>query len=223
MKSQVVYETNADLEASHEAMTNNPLVVADRTQKGLLWFRFRENRTVFQLSPLGKLQVKWNDISEKKTLYKLVKILLIAKANEKLVIKPLRQQAWIEYPVPRSFKLYWCDKTSEFALKESVENGESPSGLQIKPISQALPGEDEVEKVLVELAEEQNKTTLEEVAGKVGFPPSDIEKLVYLLVRRHGWTTSRKQNGELEIDFKKPVDISAMKFGPRLNPWHPYG
>lgn len=118
MPAQVVYQTNADLIASYEAMGKNPLVVADMTEKGLLWFKFKGNRPVFQLSPEGKLQVKWTDVSEKKTLHRLVKNLLIAKANEKLTIKPLRQQTWIQYPAPESFKLYWCDIESEYTLKE---------------------------------------------------------------------------------------------------------
>ncbi|MBN1245854.1 hypothetical protein JXA31_09705 [Candidatus Bathyarchaeota archaeon] len=117
----MVYETNADLIASHEVMVKNPLMVADRTEKGLLWFKFRENRTVFLLSPLGKLQVKWTDASEKRTLFRLVRNLLVAKPNEKLEIKPLKQQTWIEYPVPDSFKIYWCDGETEFVLKTSTE------------------------------------------------------------------------------------------------------
>ena len=97
----------------------NPLVVADVTQKGLLWFRFTDNRTVFLLSPSGKLQVKWNDVSEKRTLFRLVRNLLVAKPTEKLFIRPVKQQTWIEYPVPESFKLYWCDNTSEYVLNKS--------------------------------------------------------------------------------------------------------
>lgn len=124
MLSQVVYESNADLIASCEAIVRNPLVVADKTEKGLLWFKFKENRTVFLLSPLGKLQVKWTDVSEKRTLFRLVKNLLVAKPNEKLAITPLKQQTWIEYPVPDSFKLYWCDIASEFVLKKSSETEE---------------------------------------------------------------------------------------------------
>src|SRR3990170_4943905 len=122
MLSQVVYETNADWTASQEAMAKNPLVVADVTEKGLLWFRFIDNHTVFLLSPMGKLQVKWTDVSEKRTLYRLVKNLLVAKPNEKLLIRPVKQQTWIEYPVPDSFKLYWCDIASEFFLKTSDES-----------------------------------------------------------------------------------------------------
>jgi hypothetical protein len=94
MPSQVVYQTNADLIASYEAMAKNPLVIATMTEKGLLWFKFKDNQTVFQLSSIGKLQVKWNDEHEKRTLYKLIKNLLVANPNEKLVINPLRQQTW---------------------------------------------------------------------------------------------------------------------------------
>ena len=36
--------------------------------EGLLWFKFKDSPTVFQLSPIGKLEVKWNDLDEKKTL-----------------------------------------------------------------------------------------------------------------------------------------------------------
>ena len=76
----------------------------------LIKFWFSYSLTLFlMLASTGKLQVKWSDLHEKKTLYKLVKNLLVANPNEKLVIKPLRQQTWIEYPVPESFKLYWCE------------------------------------------------------------------------------------------------------------------
>ncbi len=121
MLAQVVYETNADLDSTHESMVKNPLVVADKTEKGLLWFKFKESRTVFQLSPVGKLQVRWNDVSEKRMLFRLVKNLLVAKSKEKLLIKPLKQQTWIDYPVPESFKLHWCDSSTEFVLKKPSE------------------------------------------------------------------------------------------------------
>src|SRR3990170_139324 len=124
MLSQVVYETNADWLASQESMVKNDLVMVDVTVKGLLWFRFKKNRTVFLLSPLGKLQVKWSDESEKRTLFRLIKELLVAKPNEKLLVRPLKQQTWIEYPVPNSFKVYWCDEASEFVLKTPVKNKE---------------------------------------------------------------------------------------------------
>ena len=130
LPAQVVYQTNADYYASEEALSKNTLVFLNSTKKGLLWFRFLGSKTVFQLSPLGKLQVMWSDLSEKKTLYKLVKNLLVVKGNEKLLIRPLRQQTWIEYPVPESFKLYWCDVATEYVLKtnpaKQEEKIESP-------------------------------------------------------------------------------------------------
>ena len=110
------------LHCNGRSPANNTLVVLAPTKKGLLWFRFVDSRTVFQLSPMGKLQVKWGDLNEKRTLYKLVKNLLIATPNEKIVIKPLKQQLWIEYPVPESLKLYWCDTTTELVLKTQPEN-----------------------------------------------------------------------------------------------------
>lgn len=119
--TQVVYQTNADYTATEEALSKNSLVILAPTRKGLLWFRFVDSRTVFQLSPMGKLQVRWADLNEKRTLYRLVKNLLVAGSNEKLVIKPLKQQLWIEYPVPDPFKVYWCDELSEFALKKLSE------------------------------------------------------------------------------------------------------
>lgn len=105
-------------------MAKNPLVVADVTEKGLLWFRFKENPTVFLLSPAGKLQVKWRDVSEKKTLFRLVKNLLVPRLDEKLAIRPLKQQTWIEYPAPEKFRLYWCDETTDFVLKTTPDSKE---------------------------------------------------------------------------------------------------
>ena len=73
--------------------------------------------------------------------------------------------------------------------------------------------DDSLEKALLELAKEQSKTTMEEVASKVGIPPSNIELSVYRLVQKYGWTISKTRVGEVEIDFNKPVDINAFKFG----------
>jgi hypothetical protein len=64
-------------------MVKNDLVKVDVTAKGMLWFMFKNNSTVFLLSPSGKLQVKWNNDSEKRTLFKLIKELLVAKPSEK--------------------------------------------------------------------------------------------------------------------------------------------
>lgn len=125
MSTQVVYQTNADWHDSYEALAKNSLVTVEQTKKGLLWFHFKESRTVFTLSPTGKLQVKWSDLHEKRILYKQIRNLLVAKPNEKLTIKPLKQQMWIEYPVPESFRIYWCDHWAEFGLKKTSETTEA--------------------------------------------------------------------------------------------------
>jgi len=72
---------------------------------------------------------------------------------------------------------------------------------------------DSVEKALLELAKEQCKTTMEEVASKVGIPPSSIELSVYRLVQKHGWKTSKTKLGEVEIDFNRPFDPETLRFG----------
>ena len=191
--SQVVYETNADVAASYEAMVRNPLVVADRTEKGLLWFKFKDNRTVFLLSPLGKLQVKWNDISEKRTLFRLIRNLLVPRPDETLSITPRKQQTWIDYPVPDSFKLYWCDQTTEFVLKKSPETKEEaqqkgPVNIGINSGKSGYVKRDV--KTEMEIVREALNTlrgkltffrepTLEEVALKLGREPGpDLEMLL---------------------------------------------
>jgi hypothetical protein len=118
MSTQVVYQTNADWHATREALANNALMKSDTTEKGLIKFWFKNNPTLFMLTPTGKLQVKWSDVNEKKTLFNLLKNLLVSNPNEKLVIKPLKQQTWIDYPTPVPFKLYWCSEVTEFVLKK---------------------------------------------------------------------------------------------------------
>jgi hypothetical protein len=132
--TQVVYQTNADYTATEEALATNKLIIVAPTRKGLLWFRFVDSRTIFQLSPMGKLQVRWADLNEKRTLYRLVKNLLVASPNEKLVVKPLKQQLWIEYPVPDPFKIYWCDELTEYTLKKPAEpkQHEKPSSFVLE-------------------------------------------------------------------------------------------
>ena len=73
--------------------------------------------------------------------------------------------------------------------------------------------DDLIEKALLKLAEEQNRTSMEEVASKVGIPPSSIELSVYRLVQKYGWTTSKTRLGEVEIDFNKPFDLGTVRFG----------
>ena len=138
----MVYQTNADWHSSYEALVTNPLMKADRTKKGLIQFWFKDNPTLFMLAPTGKLQVKWNDIEEKKILFRLIKNLLVSVPNEELVITPLKQQLWIDYPVPNTFKVYWCDQSSEFALKKPLipKKEENPSqfSLGLKKVMLAL-------------------------------------------------------------------------------------
>lgn len=195
--SQVVYETNADVTASYEAMAKNPLVVvADQTDKGLLWFKFKDNQTVFLLSPQGKLQVKWNDVSEKRTLFKLVRNLLVSKSNEKLAITPVKQQTWINYPVPESFRLYWCDKTSEYILKTSLETGamtnsagkrsSSECGVKFQTaVKPASIGFDDVKVTLEDLRRELvfREPTLKEAAVEIDLSPAVLE----LFLKKAGW------------------------------------
>jgi hypothetical protein len=166
--SQVVYETNADWAASQEAMVRNDLVIVDVTAKGLLWFRFIDNRTVFLLSPSGKLQVKWNDVSEKRTLFRLLRNLLVPRPNQKLSITPKKQQTWIDYPVPNSFKLYWCDTETEFVLKTPSEKG---NGEKQNPCEMSNPEWMAVVDAVEELRRELRffrEPTFNEVAMKSG-------------------------------------------------------
>jgi hypothetical protein len=187
-------------------MVKNTLVQADMTEKGLLWFRFKDNPTPFLLSPAGKLQVRWKDLSEKKTLFRLLRNLLVAKPSEKLVIKPLKQQAWIDYPPPLSFKVYWCDYATEFVLRSTNENeeegksgktqvidGVSSSGTVSKNDVESLRVEKfrgelaDVRKALEDLRHEYRffrEPTLNEVAVKSGCLDSEILRIGLSLA---GW------------------------------------
>ncbi|MCJ7763412.1 hypothetical protein MUP38_08175 [Candidatus Bathyarchaeota archaeon] len=92
-------------------------------------------------------------------------------------------------------------------LRKAFENELSGQPLPRKS------SDDLVERALLKLAKEQNKTTMEEVASEVGIPPSSIELSVYRLVQKYGWKTSKTRLGEVEIDFNKPFDPGAFKFG----------
>ena len=117
-RNQVVYQTNADYQATLERLEENPLIV-DVTDKGIIWFRFINTETVFTLSPYGRLQVRWNNEEEKKVLLPLVKALLVPK-KPPLKVKPLKQQLWIEYPPPKNFKLYWCKEETEYVQNKRL-------------------------------------------------------------------------------------------------------
>lgn len=218
MLSQVVYQTNADWTASQEAMVKNDLVKVDVTAKGMLWFMFKNNSTVFLLSPSGKLQVKWNNDSEKRTLFKLIKELLVAKPSEKLSIRPLKQQTWIDYPVPDSFKLYWCDQTTEFVLKNDPEAKEEEQ--QKGPLSIGINSGNigvakrDVKAELEIVGEALNilrgkltffrEPTLEEVALKLGREPGPV---LEMLLGFASW--KRQSPREAEKTAEKAINLAG--------------
>jgi len=220
MSSQVVYQTNADWHDSYDAMAKNTLVTVEQTKKGLLWFHFKESRTVFILSPAGKLQVKWRDLHEKRILYKQVKNLLVAKPSDKLTIKPLKQQMWIDYPVPESFKIYWCDYLDEFVLKKPSggkaeeamnERQHGKQGLDslIRYRNEAAA----VKKALEELRHEFRffrEPTLNEVALKSGCFTDSRYMKDYLFLA--GWKPPRLN----DIDFIKSLAEQAINLAAWL-------
>ncbi|RLG99746.1 hypothetical protein DRO19_01505 [Candidatus Bathyarchaeota archaeon] len=118
MPNQVVYQTNADYEASYEKLVSSDIMIVEKTEKGLIWFRVKGTRTIFQLSPNGKLQVKWQNPEEKKVLLNIVKNILVSKNDQPLIITPLKQQVWIDYPPPPNFKLYWCENKTEYSRND---------------------------------------------------------------------------------------------------------
>jgi hypothetical protein len=230
MSSQVVYQTNADWHDSYEALAKNSLVTVEETKKGLLWFHFKESRTVFTLSPTGKLQVKWSDLHEKGILYKQIKNLLISKPSEKLTIKPLKQQMWIEYPVPESFKIYWCDHWAEFGLKKT--SGSNPEEA-LNELQHSKQEKDSliryrneaaaVKNALEELRHEFRffrEPTLNEVALKAGCFADSRYMKDYLFLA--GWKPPRLN----DIDYVKSlaeqtINLAAwLRFKPsgELNP-----
>jgi hypothetical protein len=226
--SQVVYQTNADLIGSQEALVKNSLVIADMTEKGLLWFRFIDSPTVFQLSAMGKLQVKWKDIYEKRTLYKLIKKLLVPLPGEKLVIKPLRQQTWIDYPPPGSFKLYWCDQATEFVLKKEPETGQQQSGKSQDELATVMKAVEELRREFRFFRE----PTRNEVALKSGCLHSNAldTGLMFARCKPESWEGAKwvaekalnlagwlcfKESGELNPQLialtKQAIDTSSME------------
>lgn len=67
------------------------------------------------LSKNGTMQVRWHTLEEKKVLLKLVQNVLVPESGQRLIIRPDKQQAWINYKEP--FKLSWCDESTEYKLK----------------------------------------------------------------------------------------------------------
>lgn len=230
MSSQVVYQTNADWHDSYDALAKNSLVEVEETKKGLLWFHFKESRTVFTLSPTGKLQVKWRDLNEKRILYKQIKNLLVAKPNEKLTIKPLKQQMWIEYPVPETFKIYWCDHSNKFVLKkpsgsntEIALNKQQNSKQEKSSLKRYRKKAAAVKNALEELRHEFRffrEPTQNEVALKSGCFSDSRYMKDYLFLA--GWKPPRLN----DIDFIKSsaeqtINLTAwLRFKPsgELNP-----
>ncbi|MBT0160422.1 hypothetical protein G4O51_10695 [Candidatus Bathyarchaeota archaeon A05DMB-2] len=216
----MVYQTNADWHTTYEALVNNSLVIADTTQKGLIQFWFRDSPTLFMLAPTGKLQVKWNNYDEKKILFKLVKNLLVAGDGEKLVVKPLRQQVWIEYPVPQSFKLYWCSDATEYVLKKTaIEQSKRCSEIGAKKISAEVKAEFfKVKNAVTELRREFRffrEPTFNEVALKSGC--LNAQRLRNYLVLTY-W----KDDSEgAELTAKQAINLAAwlrFKQSSQLDP-----
>ena len=116
---QVIYETNIDYEASFQKLADSKVVVADKTQKGLLWVRFFDTKTVFMFSVNGTLQVTWHNLEEKQILFSLVQKLLVAKEGQELKVTPTRQLTWIPYNTP--FKLNWCREEKEYSPINKTE------------------------------------------------------------------------------------------------------
>ena len=231
----MVYQTNADWHATYDALVKNSLVIADTTQKGLIQFWFKDSPTLFMLSPTGKLQVKWNNLDEKKILFKWVKNLLVAGDGKTLVVKPLRQQVWIEYPVPPSFKLYWCSEATEYVLKKpAFESSKRCSGAGAEKISAEVKAEFfKVKNAVNELRREFRffrEPTFNEVALKSGCLNAQrlrdylvltywrddsewAERTAEQAINLAAWLRF-KESGELEPQLialcKKAIDSSSM-------------
>jgi len=117
MTNQVVYHTNADYEASYENMRKSNVVVVNQTQKYLIRGKVKESKTVFLLSPEGKLQVFWKSLQQKLMDFKIIKSYLVPKEGQKLIVEPLFQHLKnrIAYPELNFFiKLYWCNKAYHY-------------------------------------------------------------------------------------------------------------
>lgn len=158
MKTQIVYETNIDFGASVEKIVGSDLFVWDRTEKDIIWFRVKETTTVFLLSPRGKMQVKWEDPEEKRILLKVVKSVLTPKQGEKLSIKPIRQQAFVTYPPPEKFRLYWCDEITEYerrTLQKELYGDAFMAALSSGKFVLATVGKSEIQREVYEMRLEQ--------------------------------------------------------------------
>lgn len=158
MKTQIVYGTNIDFGASVEKIAESELIVWDRTEKDLVWFQIKGTTTVFVLSPRGKMQVKWENPEEKKILMKVVESILVPRDGQKLEIKPVGQQAFVKYPPPEKFRLYWCDETTEYerqALQKEMYGDAFATALSSGKFVLATVGKSEIRREVYEMRLEQ--------------------------------------------------------------------
>lgn len=114
MQTQVVYDTNADFDASEENIRTSGLVASHVNSKGTLVFNFKDTETVFLLFHTGILQVRWRSIEEKKTLFKLVKCLLAPLSGEALRVEPKSQLKEIMYR--EKVRTFWCEEEIDYAV-----------------------------------------------------------------------------------------------------------
>ncbi len=194
MRNQVVYESNFGYEATYERLCRSGIAVVEKTEKGLIWVRFKETKTVFLLSPKGKIQVKWANLEEKKVLLKILKNMLVPVEGQELVLKPSKQQVFIEYPPPSNFKLYWCEMETEYA-----KQAEFDPWLKVS-----------VAKAVEELRFEfcfLREPTVKEVAARVGKTPETVRPIIYELAPKNGW---REQEGEeAEKEAEEAINLAG--------------
>jgi hypothetical protein len=195
MPNQVVYESNFNYEATYERLCQSGIAIVEKTEKGLIWLRFKDTKTVFLLSPGGRIQVRWANLEEKKVLLKILKNMLVPLEGQNVSIKPLKQQLFIEYPPPPNFKLYWCETSVEYAkhaefepqLKEAVEKAVEELRLQLCFL---------------------REPTVKEVAAKIGKTPETVRPLLYELAPKIGW---KEQDGEeAEMEAEEIINLSGV-------------
>jgi|YelNatPaOPRAMG01_1025707.scaffolds.fasta_scaffold03873_17 hypothetical protein len=187
MPNQVVYESDFDYEATYERLCRSGIAVVEKTGKGLIWLRFKDTKTVFLLSPGGRIQVRWANLEEKKVLLKILKNMLVPIEGQKITLKPLKQQFFIGYPPPPNFKLYWCETAVEYAkhaefepqLKEAVEKAVEELRLQLYFL---------------------REPTVKELAVKIGKTPETVRPILYELAPKIGWREQESQEAEREAE-----------------------
>lgn len=88
-----------------------------------------------------------------------------------------------------------------FPKENEIHDTEDPSQRKL---------DDLVEEAFTTLEKENDRFTLQQVASKVGLPPSDIEASVYRLVKKHGWETEKSDTGDIEIGPKHEVFVAII-------------